>query len=160
MARKDRKTQRMRGSRSHGYGNTQKHRGAGSRGGRGMAGSKKQKWPTVSKNFPGYFGKKGFKRPQSQIKRDKVANVGWISENITWLLEKGYVTRSDDVYSLDLTKSGYTKLLGTGSVAVKINVKVEKCSAKARQKVEQAGGLVESSDDVFEAADDGGQANE
>jgi large subunit ribosomal protein L15 len=147
MAQKDRKTQKLRGSRTHGYGNSQKHRGAGSRGGRGLGGSKKQKWPTISKNFPNYFGSKGFKRPQSQIKKDTITNVGWISANITWLVDKGYATKDGDKFTLDLTKTEYNKLLGAGAAEVKIDITVEKCSKSAREKIQAAGGSVTASGD-------------
>ena len=151
MSHGDRKTARMRGSRNHGYGNTQKHRGAGSRGGRGMAGSKKQKWSYVSKYLPGYFGKKGFKRPQSQIKTDTTINVGYISANISKFVASGAAKKEKSSYSLDLSACGYTKLLGSGKVEIKLDVSVVSCSAKARQKIEAAGGSVTSEDSESES---------
>ncbi|MFH1056034.1 MAG: uL15 family ribosomal protein [Candidatus Altiarchaeota archaeon] len=144
MAQADRKTQKMRGSRSHGYGITQKHRGAGSRGGHGMAGSKKHKWGYVSKYLPGYFGKKGFKRPKSQTTFDKTINVSQLSEEIKILVGKGLVSESSGVYSINLKDAGYTKLLGAGKVNAKLKVKVEKCSPQAKAKIEAAGGSVET----------------
>jgi large subunit ribosomal protein L15 len=157
MAHTDRRTRHFRGSRSHGWGITQKHRGAGSRGGHGMAGSKKHKWSYISKFFPDYFGAKGFKRPWSQVTHDTTINVGFISENIKKLVETGLVKQSGNSYSIDLTQSEFTKLLGTGKVSVKLQVKVAKCSQKAKEKIEAAGGKVESSEaDTEETGETGG----
>jgi len=144
MAHGDRKVRRMRGSRNHGYGNTQKHRGAGSRGGRGMAGSKKHRWVRVSKYMPGYFGSKGFTRPRSLVSRIRTVNVGWLSERIGKLVEAGVASESGGVYTVDLGAAGYGKLLGDGLVDVKLNVKVDTCSPRAREKIEAAGGSVET----------------
>ena len=101
MAARDRKTRKMRGSRSHGYGITQKHRGAGSRGGHGMAGSKKHKWSYVSKYLPNYFGKRGFTRPKSQVTKDETVNAGWLSENAERLTKEGKATKAGDTYTID-----------------------------------------------------------
>jgi len=111
-----------------------------------MAGSKKHKWSYISKYFPDYFGGRGFKRPQSQVECDTTINVGFISENIAKLVESGLAKKSGNSYSLDLTQSEFTKLLGTGKVKVKLEVKVAKCSAKAKEKIEALGGKVEASD--------------
>ena len=61
---KRKKVVKYRGSHTHGGGAKKKRRGAGHRGGRGMAGSGKradQKKPTILKLYGNsYFGKKGF----------------------------------------------------------------------------------------------------
>jgi len=77
MAHKDRKIRSKRGTRTCGWGGAQKHRGAGSRGGRGMAGSKKQKWCRISKYFPDYFGQHGFIRHSAVVKtaENKTINI-------------------------------------------------------------------------------------
>jgi len=58
------KRSRQRGSHTHGWGAKKKHRGAGNRGGRGMAGTGKradQKKPTIMNLYGNeYFGKRGF----------------------------------------------------------------------------------------------------
>lgn len=144
MAHRERRTRKMRGSRMHGYGNTQKHRGAGSRGGHGMAGSKKQRWHYISKYMPGYFGEKGFKRHHGNTIPDEIINVGNLSKTITKLVAEGKATGAKGSYTIDLTAAGYTKLLGAGSIDSKIKVKVAKCSRKAKEKIEAAGGSVEA----------------
>jgi len=100
MAHRDRKIIKKRGSRSCGYGNAQKHRGAGSRGGRGMAGSKKHKWSYVSKYMPGYFGTKGFKRPRRVVREIKTINVGDIEKNLDRFVDEGKIRLKNKRYFL------------------------------------------------------------
>ncbi len=139
MAHKDRKIVKQRGSRTCGYGNTQSHRGAGSRGGRGMAGSKKHKWSFVSKNFPGYFGRKGFKRPAKVVRKEKSINVGEIESRLL----KEEVKKGEKV-ELNLKELGYDKLLGKGKVFHPFKIVVDKYSSNALKKIEEAGGKIES----------------
>lgn len=143
MAHGDRKTQKMRGSRTHGYGNTQKHRGAGSRGGRGMAGSKKQRWMKVSKEMPGYFGGKGFKRPQSTSTKNKIINVGLLDQKAERLVSDSKAEKKGGAYHIDLTKLGFDRLLGSGVVTKKLKITVGVCTQSAREKIEAVGGSVE-----------------
>jgi large subunit ribosomal protein L15 len=143
MAHKDRKIQRMRGTRNCGWGNTQKHRGAGSRGGRGMAGSKKQKWSYVSKYMPDHFGRVGFKRPLKMIKEDVKVNIGMLDLNLERLVRDGKAVQSGKKYAIDLEALGYDKLLGTGKVTHALEIKVAKSSKIAAEKVASAGGKVE-----------------
>ena len=105
MAQKDRKIQRKGGTRSCGYGNTQKHRGAGSRGGRGMAGSNKQKWSYVTKYMPDHFGRNGFKRPLKMLQEDKTINIG----DINRMVNSGDIQATGKSYVIDLTAMGYDK---------------------------------------------------
>lgn len=143
MAHKDRKTQKKRGSRTHGYGNTQKHRGAGSRGGHGMAGSKKHMWQHVSKFMPDHFGHRGFKRPEIVTCHDKTINLGDLDSSVEKLVKNKLAVKSGNSYAVDLSALGFDKLLGSGTVRNKLNVKVGKCSSKAKEKIEAAGGKLE-----------------
>ncbi|MFZ2456644.1 MAG: uL15m family ribosomal protein [Candidatus Altiarchaeia archaeon] len=138
MAQKDRKIQSKRGTRSCGWGNTQKHRGAGSRGGRGMAGSNKQKWSYVSKYMPDHFGRSGFKRPLKMLHDDKTINVS----DINRMVNDGDIASTDKKYIIDLAAMGYDKLLGSGKVTYALEIKVAKSSKSAIEKVENAGGKV------------------
>lgn len=71
MIIKRKKSERYRGSQTHGGGAKKKRRGAGNRGGRGMAGSGKradQKKPTILKNYGNsYFGKRGFSSKSKKV---------------------------------------------------------------------------------------------
>jgi len=127
MAKKVRKVRKLRGSKTHGWGAMKKHRGAGNRGGRGMAGTgkrAKQKKISILKEFGHeYYGKKGFKRPLKTI--SKTINL----EDLDFKEEK-----------IDLTKLGYTKLLGKGIPNKKYEITVNSCSKLAKTKLEKIGG--------------------
>jgi len=111
-----------------------------------MAGSKKHKWSLVSKTMKGYFGKSGFTGPGKRANVvSRPVNVGYICENLHRFAQSGKASHSGP-YSIDLVKAGYTKLLGTGKVTKKLKLKVDACSAKARKKVEEAGGSVETAE--------------
>mgnify|MGYP001616238735 CR=1 FL=1 len=123
---------RFRGSKTHGWGSMKKHRGAGNRGGRGMAGTGKradQKKPTIIKEFgyKNYFGRHGFKRPQKILKEIRVINVGDLN------YEKKDV---------NLTEIGYDKLLGKGKPDKGYNVIIKSFSTLAKEKIEKAGGSI------------------
>jgi len=105
-------------------------RGAGLRGGKGNAGLLKHKHMYMTKNMPNHFGRHGFKRPQSIVKKDKTINVGQIEE-----LFPGK-------NNIDLEKEGYDKLLGGGILNNKIKIKVNSASEKAVEKVKDKGGEV------------------
>ena len=79
------KARKLRGSRTHGWGSPKKHRGAGSRGGVGMAGSGKkgqQKLNRLKKLDYKKIGKTQFKRPLKTIINDKTINLSTICEKI------------------------------------------------------------------------------
>jgi large subunit ribosomal protein L15 len=105
-------------------------RGSGLRGGRGNAGLGKHRHMYMMKNMPNHFGKHGFKRPQSVIKEDKIINVGQ--------LEEKFPGKKD----IDLTKEGFNKLLGSGTLTSKLKIKVNSASEKAIDKIKQKGGEV------------------
>jgi len=129
---KRKKFVRFRGSKTHGWGSMKKHRGAGNRGGRGMAGSGKRadtKKPTIIKEYgyQNYFGKHGFSRPQKVIKEIKTINVGDLK------FEK---------IEVNLSELGYGKLLGKGKPDKGYTVIVKSCSNLAKEKIEKSGGSV------------------
>ena len=113
-----------------------KHRGAGNRGGKGNAGTGKRadtKKPTIINLYGNsYFGKRGFTTRSRNL--DIGINVGKLQD----MLEKGLIKND-----IDLKQMGFTKLLGSGPVKDKLNIKVNKASEKAIEKVKKAGGNVE-----------------
>ncbi|HKM09789.1 MAG TPA: uL15 family ribosomal protein [Candidatus Methanomethylophilaceae archaeon] len=131
----------MRGSRTHGRGN-KAGRGAGLIGGRGMAGLGKTGKMRMLKYFPDYFGRHGFKRPQSQVHANVTINVSELQESLDEYITKGFAVKEGDAYSVDLTKAGIDKLLGSGNIEVPVNVTVSQSSDKARQKLEASGGSI------------------
>ena len=123
------KTKKFRGSMTHGRGK-KGGRGAGLRGGRGNAGLSKHKYMYMLKNMPDHFGRRGFKRPQGVVKKDKTINVGQ--------LEEKFPGKKD----IDLTKEGFDKLLGGGRLSSSLEIKVKNASKKAVEKIKEKSGKV------------------
>ncbi|MFC1728462.1 uL15m family ribosomal protein [Nanoarchaeota archaeon] len=129
---KRKKNSRQRGSKTHGWGSMKKHRGAGNRGGRGMAGTGKkagQKTPSYWQER--HYGKEGFK------KKGVAKNISPVNlDQINKLLLNGKIKES-----VNLADLGFNKLLGKGNIG-KIKITVEQASKKAVEKVKAAGGDV------------------
>ncbi|UCD03467.1 MAG: uL15 family ribosomal protein [Candidatus Aenigmatarchaeota archaeon] len=138
MVRK--KVVRQRGHRTHGWGSPKKHRGKGSRGGRGMAGSEKHRKTYVLKYARDRIGKQGF-----TAKRTK---------NLLSINLREAAKLAGKSKKLDLTALGYDKLLGTGEIKAALEIKVDYFSAGAKQKVEAAGGKIISDAVVEEAVEE------
>jgi len=120
-----RKITRQRGKRTHGWGSKKKHRGKGSRGGKGYGGSSKHKRSYIYTYEPEHFGYKGF---HSLRKKGNTINVGE--------LERFGKTE------LNLKKLGYTKLLSKGNISSAITVHISEFSPKAKEKIEASGGKI------------------
>jgi len=141
---KKRKNRNMRGSQTHGWGAKKKHRGAGSRGGRGMAGTGKRgdaKKPCIWKDTK-YFGKHGFKIPKKITIEIKAINLKTIEQRLESLLAKKLVEKKNDSYTVDLKNLGFNKILSTGKITKKFNIKCDYASEKAVDKIKNAGGSI------------------
>ena len=123
------RTNKFRGSRYHGRGK-KAGRGAGLRGGRGLAGIGKHRLMTRIKYMPGHWGMHGFNRHPSLRKVHLTANVSELSD------------MAGDSDSIDMADHIIDKLLGGGQIKRALSVTVEHASARAVQKVEAAGGSV------------------
>lgn len=136
MATRNRKVRRLRGSRTHSWGQVGQHRSAGHKGGRGKAGLGKHHWTITvllkNKNFP-----KGFTSLNKRIGR--WANVGMLDD---LFLKHG--KREDGKDIIDLNSLGYEKLLGAGSVNGTYRVIIDKVSKGAKSKIEANGGEIVS----------------
>lgn len=136
------KNSRQRGEWTHGWGAKKKHRGAGHRGGRGLAGSgkrgdaKKPRYWTDKK----YFGKNGF----ASINPNVVTKIGvsHLDSIIDTLLESGKAKLNNDLVTVNLNDINCRKLLGTGATSKKLEITVEMASARAIEKIQKAGGSV------------------
>ncbi len=134
-----RRTRRLRGSRTHGWGRSGQHRGSGNQGGHGNAGWKRHKWSAVIRyNIP--VQHKGFTPPNRTPVRS--INVGDLSLQLERLLEDGTAKQQDGKVEIDLRQSGYQKLLGAGRINRPLRVLVAKASEQAGEKVRQAGGEI------------------
>jgi large subunit ribosomal protein L15 len=104
IKRKRSKRSRIRGRRTCGYGSRKKHRGKGSKGGKGMAGTGKragQKLTWLQRYMPDYLGKRGFvsHKKLKRLKKQKVISLDEV-------ISKFYM---EDKETIDL--SGY-KIVG------------------------------------------------
>ncbi len=122
--RKDRKIKKHRGTRSCGTGNTKNKRGSGCRGGVGNAGLHKHKWSWVTKNDPNRYGREGLKRRSPKV---KVMNL----YQIDTLAEKG-----------EKNVEFRGKILGTGKIRSPVEVRALSWSARAEEKINEAGGKI------------------
>lgn len=128
-----RKVRRLRGSRTHGYGQVGQHRHSGKQGGHGNAGLHKHKWSWMTINEPDHFGRDPFFIPGAR-KVGKWLNVG----DLEGMAGQG----GDGSISLDLSAMGVEKLLGSGTVRRAFNVKVGSFTERAKTKLEEAGGKI------------------
>lgn len=140
MATRNRKTRKLRGTRTVSYGQVGQHRKSGSQGGHGMAGLHKHKWSWTVKYDPDYYGNHGFTSLQRKIK-------SWINiDQLDGLYGRGQAgEKKDGIAFLDLTKLGYQKLLGRGKVTTPYYIVVDKITEEAKKGIVDAGGKVESS---------------
>ena len=95
---KRKKNSRQRGSHTHGWGAKKKHRGAGNRGGKGMAGTGKradQKKTLITALYGHeYFGKQGITSKKTQRDKRKRINIDDIELNIDGYLKRGIAKKS------------------------------------------------------------------
>ena len=136
-----RRTKKLRGSRTHGRG--KKHgRGKGCRGGHGDAGMHKHKFKWMIINDPEHFGAHGFFRHAQDTAPAVAMNLDVLVEGLPVLEAAGAAAKADNGWTVDLTKAGVDKLLGSGRVPIPLTVTVASASEKAIAKVAAAGGTV------------------
>ena len=139
VVRKRKKLKKRRG-RGTGFGSHKKHRGGGSRGGRGLAGLHKHKRMTAIRYMPEHYGKKGFKRPVKVIKGIKTINLKDLDSKVERLLIEKKITKTKDGIKINLTELGYDKLLVTGQIKHKLIVEAKYFSKNAIKKLEDVKG--------------------
>ena len=117
MRRKEKKSRKLRGWRTHSWGRVGQHRGRGQRGGGGKIGLLKHKKSLLLKVTNGelypLIGKHGFYRPRPEV---NVINVGDLSGLIESLQRRNLIKMEGGRYVIDLTQLGYGKLLGEGKI--------------------------------------------
>ena len=132
VVRRQRKIRKKRGSRTCGYGMSKKHRGGGSRGGRGNAGMLKHKKTWMVKYDPDHFGRKGFKVP---VKAKNIVNA-------INLRDLDILARKLNKTEIDVSELGYDKVLSKGILTQPLTIKAKKIVDRARKKIEETGGKV------------------
>jgi large subunit ribosomal protein L15 len=135
MMHKRKKSNRYRASKTHGCGSMKKRRGKGNKGGAGNAGSGKkadQKKPSFWKSKGGRSGfiPKGI--------RPNICPINIFE--IDSLIKKNALTEENGIY--DLTKLGFTKLLGKGKLDKGLKIKIKQASKKAVDNIKKIGGEV------------------
>jgi len=143
---KRKKNTRYRGSKTHGGGSMKKRRGAGNRGGRGMAGSGKRadhKKQLIIKKYGllNYFGKHGFTSHKPKIKITPI-NISYLEDKFSILQKKELIKQENNFYSIDLSKLKINKLLAKGKPTRKYKIKTKFISKSAKEKIEKAGGEI------------------
>jgi len=134
------KRSRLRGRRTCGYGGRKKHRGKGSKAGKGMAGTGKragQKKTWIFKYEPDYLGKKGFKSMKKLRKKSKIINLSEIQERLESFLKKGLAKKTNEGIELELKNY---KILARGELKDKLIIKATSFSKKTEEKIKKSGG--------------------
>ena len=136
MATRLRKTRKLRGSRTHGWGQVAQHRASGHKGGVGISGQLKHHFSSMLKYDPDHFGHDSTNPPHRNIAK-KWASVRDLDDLFT-----SFGTKENEKKVIDLNTKGYDKLLGGGKIANAYTVKVRQFTKSAEEKIKQAGGEV------------------
>lgn len=130
------KTKKMRGSKSCGYGISKKHRGKGSRGGKGFGGAKKHRMLKFKMECPEHYDHRVLKK----LEIARIINVGELGKFKGPEINGTRTTHG--INTINLTEMGYDKLLGNGEIKEKLKVIVPSWSVSAEEKIKAAGGEV------------------
>ena len=139
--RREKKSRKYRGYRTHGWGRKGQHRDRGSQGSR-QVGMHKEKWSWTVKYGQGWYGKHGFVNPTSE--EYSVITLRKLEE----LIDKGVVKTKEENGKkvVDLTEMGYDKLIGTSGHKLEalkgLVIKVKMASKKTVEKIKELGGEI------------------
>ena len=146
VVHKRKKRVKYRGSTTHGGGHRKKRRGAGSRGGRGNAGTGKRAGQKKAGMKDRVLGRVGFNPRRTPVVQGKAVNLLFFTpKRLDHFVQQGKVAKERDIYIVDLHKLKISKILSLGEIAVKVKVVRGVVSARAEGKIKKAGGVVESS---------------
>ncbi|HIH20526.1 TPA: 50S ribosomal protein L15 [Candidatus Micrarchaeota archaeon] len=139
MARrvKSNKKRKYAGNRFFGGGNAKNRRGKGNRGGVGRAGYHKHKWLQTIKRgeiSKRTRGEHGFYHTGGHARQITLAQL-------ERALLNGKFQQKDGFFEVNLPNA---KILSNGSVSQKLSVKARAFSAKAKEKIEAAGGKIQA----------------
>jgi len=126
-----------------GWGQIGQHRKHGEKGGR-KVGRHKHLWTYTLKYEPNYFGKKGFKTPQTITGQShpNTINIDQLDQLIHKQTRQKQITKKQGKPYIDLTALGFQKLLAKGKLTKPALIKVEASSENAAKKIQQAGGKI------------------
>ena len=139
VVQRKKKVGKYRSHTTHGGGHRKKRRGAGSRGGRGNAGSGKR---AGHKKRGVILGRFGFTPRGRHVSKLSSINVGhFTSIKLVALEQQGKISKEGDLFVVDLAKLRIHKVLGAGKISAKLKI-VGACSDTAAAKITEAGGQV------------------
>ncbi|MHA1647548.1 MAG: uL15m family ribosomal protein [Promethearchaeota archaeon] len=149
------KSRKMHGNRTRGYGTIGGHRAKGVRGGTGLtAGKFKYKWSYYMKmkklGFPGpdgdkwRIGHKGFIRPPEMLRIGKITpiNIKDLEINLDDWVNTGKIKQEGNKYIIDLNALKFNKLLGKGKATKEMDITVRRASGRAIEKIKAAKGSI------------------
>merc|ERR1719409_1799318 len=142
MVARLRKLRHMRGHVSMGHGRVGRHRKHG--GGRGNAGGMHHHRIMFEKYHPGFYGKKGIRVNRLQKNQFYTPTINL--EKLWTLVPEASRKNSTESKAavIDVVKSGYFKVLGSGSLPqVPCIVRAKLFSKGAEQRIKAAGGVCE-----------------
>lgn len=136
VVRKQKRSRKQRGKSSHGWGFSKRHRGKGHKGssGHGKRGAHREGMFYSRGEEP--LGKHGMQfKPRVFKLPVKTVSLEMIDRNVqSWGKKEG------NMFEIDLTKLGYTKVLSDGKINHKLKIICHKFSESAKKKIEGAGG--------------------
>jgi len=136
VVRNRKKKNRMRGNRTHGWGNTKNRRGSGTRGGVGNAGGHKHKYASFLDHFG---GKKKLKEKVTGI----ALRIEELDRKAQKLLKNERAKSEAGTIVIEARKSGIARIFGSAQLKNKYRLVGIKATAKAAESVKSAGGSVE-----------------
>lgn len=136
VVRNRKKKNKMRGNRTHGWGNTKNRRGSGTRGGVGKAGGHKHKYASYLDHFG---GKKALKEKLKGIS----LRIEELDSKAEKLLKKEKAKSEAGTIVLTSRDSGISRIFGSAQVKNKYRLVGIKASAKAAESIKSAGGSIE-----------------
>jgi large subunit ribosomal protein L15 len=142
MKFKKKKSTKQRASTFHGWGRgASHHKGAGNRGGRGRAGSGKKADGKKPSFWQEVQGRHGF---TSKSRMDlKTINLEQVQQRLAEFEKSGVAVKKGTTYEVDLTRTDYDKLLGSGDVTTVSLIRVDFASKGAIASAQEAGAKVE-----------------
>ena len=136
-----RKTRKLRGHVSMGYGRVGKHRKHPS--GRGYAGGEHYQRINMIRYHPGYFGKRGIRVFRLHKNREycESVNLDKLWSLLSDEAQKKFLNDKSKAAVIDVTKAGFQKVLGRGRLpAVPVVVKAKFFSKTAERRIKAIGG--------------------
>ena len=141
MAARLRKTRKLRGHVSNGYGRVGKHRKHP--GGRGYSGGEHHERINMWRFHPGHYGKRGIRvfRLHKNRTHCESINIDRLWSLLSDEAQKKFSADKTKAPVIDITKAGFQKVLGRGRLpAVPVVIKAKYFSKTAERRIRAIGG--------------------